>query len=111
MPLSTEDQNNLSTGEALFPLAAGMLAAGHRGVVATMWSIEDMAIYAPQITEDFYSHLLDSGGTTSGKRGLDAAGSARALDHSVRRRVQENAQRSDTEHDLLTWVRYIHFGI
>lgn len=60
-------------------LAAGMLAAGYRGVVATMWSIKNT--YAPQIAEGFYSHLLEE---NSGKTGLDADSSARALDYSVR---------------------------
>ena len=85
-------------------LAAGMLAAGYRGVVATMWSIKDM--YAPQIAEDFYSHLLEE---MSGEKVLNAAGSARALDYSIRR-IQEKVG-SDTERDLLTWVPYVHFGI
>ena len=37
-------------------LAAGMLAAGYRGVVATMWSISDQ--HGPQVAEDFYAGLI-----------------------------------------------------
>ncbi|KAJ7802641.1 CHAT domain-containing protein, partial [Mycena olivaceomarginata] len=37
-------------------LAAGMLSAGYRGVIATMWTIMDKD--APQIASDVYEHLL-----------------------------------------------------
>ncbi|TFK23785.1 hypothetical protein FA15DRAFT_670164 [Coprinopsis marcescibilis] len=41
-------------------LAGGMLAAGYRGVVATMWSIRDQQ--APQVAGDFYEYLLAEDG-------------------------------------------------
>ncbi|KAJ7613524.1 CHAT domain-containing protein [Roridomyces roridus] len=37
-------------------LAAGMLLAGYRGVIATMWTITDPD--APQVAKDVYEHLL-----------------------------------------------------
>jgi CHAT domain-containing protein len=37
-------------------LAAGMLMAGYRGVIATMWSVMDQD--APQVTRDVYGHLF-----------------------------------------------------
>ncbi|KAJ7481329.1 TPR-like protein [Mycena galericulata] len=37
-------------------LAAGMLLAGYRGVIGTMWSIMDND--APQVANDVYAHLL-----------------------------------------------------
>ncbi|KAJ7939051.1 CHAT domain-containing protein [Mycena leptocephala] len=37
-------------------LAAGMLLAGYRGVIGTMWSIMDND--APQVAGDVYAHLL-----------------------------------------------------
>lgn len=37
-------------------LAAGMLAAGYQGVVATVWSIKDE--YTPQIAEAFYDFFV-----------------------------------------------------
>ena len=37
-------------------LAAGMLASGYQGVIATMWSISDQ--YGPQVAEDFYAGLI-----------------------------------------------------
>ncbi|TFK17060.1 hypothetical protein FA15DRAFT_557312, partial [Coprinopsis marcescibilis] len=47
-------------------LAAGMLAAGYRGVVGTMWSISDNQ--APEVAKDFYEYLLAGGG-----KGIDAS--------------------------------------
>ncbi|KAJ7865821.1 CHAT domain-containing protein [Mycena leptocephala] len=38
-------------------LAAGMLLAGYRGVIGTMWSIMDND--APQVAGDVYAHLLE----------------------------------------------------
>jgi len=46
-----------------------MLAAGYRGVVATMWSIGDR--YGPEIAEDFYSNLI-----ADDKNGLSSDGAA-----------------------------------
>ncbi|TFK22491.1 hypothetical protein FA15DRAFT_622397 [Coprinopsis marcescibilis] len=98
-----------SAGENKLPeesvhLAAGMLAAGYRRVVATMWSINDR--YAPSVAEDFYTRLLDKSGTKS--IGFDGSGSAQALHHAIwkmRDRV------GDTERSLLAWVPYVHFGL
>lgn len=40
-------------------LAVGMLAAGYRGVVSTMWSIKDK--YGPDVAEKFYLYLCARG--------------------------------------------------
>ena len=87
-------------------LAAGLLAAGYRGVVGTMWSIKDY--YGPDIAEAFYQYLLDQ--TTEKGEGLwlDSASAAHALDESTRR-IREKL--GDTEDALLTWVPYVHFGV
>ena len=85
-------------------LAAGMLAAGYRGVVATMWSIKDK--YGPVVAESFYRHLMESGRAT-GKQGIDSGGAAHAL-HLAIQDVRETL--GDTEQGLLTWVPYVHFG-
>ncbi|KAJ7809933.1 CHAT domain-containing protein [Mycena leptocephala] len=50
-----------ATGDKKLPdesvhLAAGMLLAGYRGVIATMWSIMDND--APQVAADVYEHLF-----------------------------------------------------
>jgi len=87
-------------------LAAGMLATGYRGVVATMWSIKDK--HAPQIALDFYSHLLEGSSGEQGEKQLDVAGAAYALDDGIRK-IRESV--GDTEDGLLTWVPYVHFGI
>ncbi len=88
-------------------LAAGMLAAGYRSVIATMWSIKDD--YGPEIAELFYSQLLESGPHCGGeKRQIDGAKTAYALHHATRRFREKLG---DTEEALLTWVPYVHFGI
>ncbi|TFK19272.1 hypothetical protein FA15DRAFT_648605 [Coprinopsis marcescibilis] len=95
-----------STGEETLSeeavhLAAGMLAAGYRGVVATMWSIGDK--YGPEVASNFYKYLLDRGGP-----GIDGSGASYALHHAIgklRRRL-DNSERS-----LRTWVPYVHFGL
>jgi CHAT domain-containing protein len=81
-------------------LAAGMLAAGYRGVVATMWSISDS--YAPGIAREFYSCLME------GKNGLNADDAAWALHHAVQKL---RTTVGDSERSLLIWVPYVHFGL
>ena len=85
-------------------LAAGMLAAGYRSVVATMWSIKDQ--YGPVIAESFYKDLMERG-KTSGKPGLDSSSAAQALHHAIQN-VRDKL--GDSEQGLLTWVPYVHFG-
>ena len=98
---STGDEN---LSEEAVHLAAGMLAVGYRGVVATMWSIKDK--YGPLVAEGFYQYLMDKG-STPGKLELDVVNPARALHHSIQCIRQ---QVGDTEQGLLTWVPYVHFG-
>ncbi|KDR69832.1 hypothetical protein GALMADRAFT_103931 [Galerina marginata CBS 339.88] len=81
-------------------LAAGMLAAGYRGAVATMWSIEDK--YGPLIAEDFYSNLTRDSESLSGEH------AARAL-HCATRNLRKSI--GDSESALLAWVPYVHFGL
>ncbi|KAF6755177.1 CHAT domain-containing protein [Ephemerocybe angulata] len=96
-----------STGDAALSeeavhLAAGMIAAGYRGVVATMWSIPDQ--YAPAIAEYFYEELLGSG-----ERGrLDGSNAASAL-HKAVQRLREQLDNSPAS--FLAWVPYVHFGL
>jgi CHAT domain-containing protein len=85
-------------------LAAGMLAAGYRRVVATMWAIRDR--YAPEIATDFYQYLWDCRTEGCGT-GFDGSQSAYALHHATQ---QLRARLGDTEKALLTWVPYVHFG-
>ncbi|KAF5311202.1 hypothetical protein D9611_013029 [Ephemerocybe angulata] len=86
-------------------LAAGMLAAGYRRVVATMWSIGDQD--TPAVATDFYQYLLDHRSSDI-EGGLDGRFSANALHHAtkqLRLRLDDNSDQS-----LLTWIPYVHFG-
>ncbi|KAJ7493174.1 CHAT domain-containing protein [Mycena galericulata] len=58
-------------------LAAGLLSAGYRGVVATMWSIMDQD---PQVAADVYGHLFDASP-------LDSTRAAQALHLAGRRLI------------------------
>ncbi|VDC00841.1 unnamed protein product [Peniophora sp. CBMAI 1063] len=83
-------------------LAAGMLAVGFKGVVATMWSIQDMD--APIIVEAFYKKLLEL--RASGDLPLGHTGAARALHHAtmvLKDKVGEN--------NFERWVPFVHFGV
>jgi CHAT domain-containing protein len=87
-------------------LAGGMLAAGYRGVVATMWSIEDR--YGPGIAEDFYKHLISHRvDNNKSLERLSSDGAAHAL-HYAMQQVQKRLDNSESS--LLTWVPYVHFG-
>ncbi|KAG8809751.1 hypothetical protein FRC19_005034 [Serendipita sp. 401] len=76
-------------------LASGMLFAGYRGLIATMWSINDKD--APQVAEDVYQRILKDG-----KPKREEA--ARALHDAVKR------LREESKGDMLSWVPFIHIG-
>ncbi|KAJ7090654.1 CHAT domain-containing protein [Mycena epipterygia] len=79
-------------------LAAGMLLAGYRGVIGTMWSIMDND--APQVAGDVYAHLLEASPP-------DPTRAAEALHIAVQKlRKQPGAKKS-----FLHWVPFIHFGV
>jgi len=82
--------------EEAIHLAAGMLMAGYRSVVATMWSIGDGD--APIIAEKFYRNLIEANG--------DSRRAAYALHHAV-------AHLRDVigESNFTRWVPFIHLGI
>ncbi|KAF6742711.1 CHAT domain-containing protein [Ephemerocybe angulata] len=85
-------------------LTAGMLAAGYRRVIGTMWSIGDKP--AQEVAISFYDYLLTPlNGARNG--GFDGALSAFALDHATRRL---RLSLDDSEHSLLTWIPFVHFG-
>ena len=77
-------------------LAAGMLMAGYRSVVGTMWSIRDDD--APIIAERFYTYLIEEAGGDSTK-------AAYALHHAV-----GHLRDSSDGHDFARWVPFIHLG-
>ena len=75
-------------------LAAGMLFAGYRGLIATMWSINDED--APKIADIVYQRIL-KGGKPNRK------GAAHALSEAVK-------QLRDSGADFQSWVPFIHMG-
>ena len=90
-----------ATGQENLPdeavhLAAGMLAAGFKSVIGTMWAISDSA--APIVAERFYARLLKDGKVEDGK----AAG---ALHYAV-----EDLRKRDPS-DFMAWVPFIHIGV
>jgi CHAT domain-containing protein len=95
-----------ATGDEKVPdeavhLAAGMLAAGYRGVIATMWSVMDQD--APQVARDVYGHLF------KGKSIPDPTEAALALHHAVHK-LREHSGKVDNA-SFLSWVPFIHMGI
>jgi len=87
-------------------LAAGVLAAGYRSVISTMWSIKDE--HGPEVAELFYIYLLKGGCEDDSKHQRDGASAAHAIHHAIqclRRKL------GDTDESLLAWVPYVHFGI
>ncbi|KZV60452.1 hypothetical protein PENSPDRAFT_341349 [Peniophora sp. CONT] len=82
-------------------LAAGMLAVGFKGVIATMWSIQDQD--APVIVEAYYKKLLElrnSGGFQRGHTG--AASALHEATELLRGKIGEDA--------FERWVPFVHFG-
>jgi CHAT domain-containing protein len=79
-------------------LAAGMLSAGYRGVIATMWSIKDSD--APLVTDEVYAELFKDSKP-------DASQAALALHKAVKKLVEGSVGTKS----FLAWVPFIHIGI
>ncbi|KAJ7624057.1 CHAT domain-containing protein [Mycena polygramma] len=107
MPLPTADLAFLSacqtaTGakeleEESVHLAAGMLSAGYRSVIATMWSIMDND--APQVASDVYEHLFKTSPP-------DPSQAAEAL-HLAVKKLRDGAAGKKS---FFNWVPFIHVG-
>ncbi|TEB29605.1 hypothetical protein FA13DRAFT_1775255 [Coprinellus micaceus] len=98
-----------STGEETLSdeavhLASGMLAAGYRRVVATMWQIKDS--HAPGVADDFYEYLWTHRAEGSSSQ-FDGTMSAHALHHAIE---QLRGRLNDSDQSLLAWIPYVHFG-
>ncbi|KAK0493953.1 CHAT domain-containing protein [Armillaria luteobubalina] len=93
-----------SLSEESVHLAAGMLMAGYRGVVATLWSIRDAD--APRVADKVYSQLFEDGKPDSGQAAI-------ALHHAVQslRRDVENECDSLGDSEFVRWVPFIHVGV
>lgn len=98
-----------STGDAKLSdeavhLAAGMLAAGYRRVVATMWCIGDKT--AQEVSTSFYDWLFDHREPDSGS-GFDGTLSAYALHHAIEKLRDDLG---DTDDAILAWAPFVHWG-
>ncbi|VDB85490.1 unnamed protein product [Peniophora sp. CBMAI 1063] len=83
-------------------LAAGMLAVGFKGVVATMWSIYDQD--APVIVEAYYKKLLEL--RASRDIPLGHTGAAYALHHATMVLKDKVGEKN-----FERWVPFVHFGV
>ena len=90
-------QGDLKLSEEAAHLAGGMIAAGYRSVIATMWSIKDED--APMIASEVYSRLIDGPSP-------DSSRAAHALHHAVK--VLRDQLGEDS---FLSWVPFIHVGV
>jgi CHAT domain-containing protein len=78
-------------------IAGAMLLAGYRGVVATMWSIQDDL--APEVADEFYGHILKDGQQPDSRR------AAEALHVSIQKLRQKESI------PLTAWIPFVHLGI
>jgi CHAT domain-containing protein len=78
-------------------IAGGMLLAGYRGVVATMWSIQDDL--APEVADEFYAHIMQDG------QRPDSRKAAEALHYSVQK------LRKKRDMPLVDWIPFVHLGL
>ncbi|KZV68459.1 hypothetical protein PENSPDRAFT_653166 [Peniophora sp. CONT] len=83
-------------------LAAGMLAVGYKGVIATMWSIRDDD--APLVVEAYYKKLLTL--RASSRLGKAETGAAYAL-HEATKQLRDKVG----EKEFVRWAPFVHFGI
>ncbi|KAJ6582422.1 CHAT domain-containing protein, partial [Mycena capillaripes] len=79
-------------------LAAGMLLARYRGVIATMWSIMDND--APQVAKDVYEHLFKT-------LPPDSTRAAEALHVAVKNLRESSGGKKSFFH----WVPFIHVWV
>ncbi|KAK0193542.1 CHAT domain-containing protein [Armillaria mellea] len=85
-----------SLSEESVHLAAGMLMAGYRRVIATMWAVNGSD--APIIAEMVYKYMLSDGKADSGKSCL-------ALHHAT-----ASLREKWGEKNFMLWVPFIHYG-
>jgi CHAT domain-containing protein len=78
-------------------IAGGMLLAGYRGVVATMWSIQDDL--APEVADEFYRHIMEGEGRPDNRRAAEALHFA----------IQKLRKRGNVP--LTSWIPFVHLGV
>jgi len=93
--------NKETPDESLHP-AAGMLFAGFRSVVGTLWAMQDEV--GPILAEQLYLRMIRKEEPEIGADAAGAAGAATALRHVVTVLGQK-------EYRLLQRINFVHFGI
>jgi CHAT domain-containing protein len=78
-------------------IAGGMLLAGYRGVVATMWAIQDDL--APEVADEFYAHIMKDG------QRPDSRKAAEALHYSIQKLRKKRSV------SLIDWIPFVHLGV
>jgi CHAT domain-containing protein len=78
-------------------IAGGMMLAGYRGVMATMWSIEDDL--APEVADEFYCHIMEGDGRPDNRKAAEALHFA----------IQKLRKRRDIP--LIWWIPFVHMGV
>ncbi|TFK34574.1 CHAT domain-containing protein [Crucibulum laeve] len=92
-----------SLSEEAIHLAAGMLMAGYKSVIATMWPIsDDIAVL---VAERFYSRLLVG---QNSELKVEESSVAKSFHYAVQT-IREKL--GDSEESYLSWVPYIHIGM
>ncbi|KAJ6545426.1 CHAT domain-containing protein [Mycena capillaripes] len=93
-----------STPDEAMHLAATLLFAGFRGVVATMWTINDLD--GPKIADTFYEHLFkDCGPNSIPPVAPDLKQAAKALHLAVLK------LREEPDISFQRWVPFVHYGL
>jgi CHAT domain-containing protein len=78
-------------------IAGGMLLAGYRSVVATMWSIQDEL--APEVADEFYAYIMKDDDRPNNAK------AAEALHFSVQKLRQKRGL------SFTDWIPFVHLGI
>ncbi|KAG8994009.1 hypothetical protein FRB94_010207 [Tulasnella sp. JGI-2019a] len=86
-----------STPDEAINLAAGILFAGFRSVVGTMWAMDDRD--GPIMAEAFYKYMF-----RNGPEAVDCRDAAKALVMGVRGLRQKKVP-------LERWINFVHYGI
>jgi hypothetical protein len=87
---------DISTPEEFITLAAALQFAGFRGVVSTLWKMEDQD--GPDVARDFYGYMFHGNDTANSTRAAIAL-------NEVARLMRKNKVPLDR------WVNFIHIGL
>ncbi|KAG8977998.1 hypothetical protein FRB93_011414, partial [Tulasnella sp. JGI-2019a] len=88
---------DLSTPNETVNLAAGIMFAGFRGAVGTMWAMADED--GPVMAEHFYKYMF-----RNGPEGVDCRDAAKAMVMGIRELRKRKVP-------LARWINFVHYGI